>query len=750
MTRISCRVFASLAACFIVAFVLTACAAAQNSQQSPWFTPGNLVVAVEGCGVHNGTCSAVPNGTGTGAGNSTTGGYGDNQGAPLTLFQYIPNNTSGVTYVNSLVLPQSAAYANFPVSSEYGSSSEGTLQLSGAGQYLTVMGYGINASTFDAAYPPGFTADPYGAAPSGALAQSGSLTGQTYTPVARVVALIDPYGNVNSSTAIYNVFSTNNPRSIYTADGVTGAYVSGQGSGCDTTGGVFYVTLGTTTTQPTAITGVDSASSSSCAISLAQDTRDVQIYDNTLYVSVDSKEGNGDNRDFIGTLGTPPATSLYENAAGPTQLSEATNSGKSISNAGKITLTASETNGINSSGLQVNLSPVNFFFASASTLYVTDSGIPKNDSANSTLGDGGLQKWINTKADGSGTWELAYTMASGLNLVANTSPSGTSGLYGLTGVVSGSNVYLYSTSFTLTDLDPTYLYGITDPLNATTNPGTLFTLLDTAPADSNFKGVSFAPWLSAGSATITTSPSGLAVTTAGAGCEAGTYTTPVTLLWTPGSSCTLSAASPQGSPNAPLVLQHWQDGGTAPSDTVTAPTGSAVYSATFRPVDTAISLQFSSTLLTYPGATNVVACVAGATKATPTGSIQIEDGTTVLTTLALQGNGCAYWYISPGLGAGSHSISAVYSGDKNNPSGASAPTVLTVNPVPVNMSASCWNASYPYGGNYQCTVNISSSTRTAGAALRTAMTAGLRYRFRSISAMRSSPSTSRLRAIRMW
>ncbi len=34
------------------------------AQQDPFFTPGNLVVTVEGCGVHGGTCTAVPNGTG--------------------------------------------------------------------------------------------------------------------------------------------------------------------------------------------------------------------------------------------------------------------------------------------------------------------------------------------------------------------------------------------------------------------------------------------------------------------------------------------------------------------------------------------------------------------------------------------------------------------------------------------------------------------------------------------------------------
>ena len=723
MTELTRRVFVSGIALSALVFVLTSGAQAQNA---PVFTPGNLVVVVEGCGVHGGTCTSVTNGTGTGAGNSAAGGYGDNQAAPLTLFQYAVSGTSSATFENSLVLPQAGVNGNFPVSSEYGSSSEGTLQLSGTGQYLTVMGYGMDAPTFDAAYAPGFTADPYGAAPSGALAQSGSLTGQSYTPIARVVALIDPYGNVNSATALYNVFDTNNPRSVYTADGVTDAYVSGQGTGCDLTGGVFNTPLGAPNTAPVAITGGDAAPTSSCISSgytgslVAQDTRTVQIYNNTLYVSVDSTEGKSDNRSLIGTLGTPPATSLFAPTDAPTGDTGGPNLMPGFGNTGgtgKESITAATGNGLNS-GVQVNLSPVNYFFASPSVLYVSDSGNPKQTSANSPLGDGGLQKWINSKSDGSGTWSLAYTLAAGLNLVKNptaasANTSGTTGLYGLAGVVSGSSVYLYATNFTIADLDPTYLYGITDPLTATTNPGTPFTLLDTAPADSNFKGVSLAPALPAGSATITSTPSGLAVTTAGTGCFPGTYTTPVTLVWTPGSGCTLSAAAQKGSNGTEYVLAQWQDGTVAASDAVTASETPAVYSATFRAVDTAISLQFASTQLTYPGATNVTVCVAGATRATPTGRVQIDDGATVLTTLALQGNGCGYWYISPGLNAGSHSISAVYSGDANNPAGASAPVALTVNPVPVNLSASCWNSSFPYGGNYQCTVNISSNAGSA-------------------------------------
>jgi hypothetical protein len=52
---------------------------------------------------------------------------------------------------------------------------------------------------------------------------------------------------------------------------------------------------------------------------------------------------------------------------------------------------------------------------------------------------------------------------------------------------------LFATSFSLTDTGATYLYGISDSLNATSESGEAFTQLAAAPADSDFKGVSFAP-----------------------------------------------------------------------------------------------------------------------------------------------------------------------------------------------------------------------------------------------------------------
>ena len=487
------------------------------------FVPGNLIVAVSGNGI-------------AGAG---SGPYTDNQATPLTLFQYAPNGIASATYVNSLVLPQTGSGANLAVSSEYGSSSEGTLHLSGGGQYLTIAGYGINAATYNA-NPALYGTDP--AKPT-ALAQSGSLTGAGYTPVPRTVALIDPYGNVNSSTALFNVFNTNNPRSVYTADG-TNMYISGQGTGNDLTGGVFYTTLGSSSAA--AITGATASSNNPPPATIAQDARDVQIVGGQLYAAIDSKEGTGSNRDYIGTLGTAgtPPTGVV---GAPVRLAGFGNSGGT----GKFIVTAATTNGINSIGQEINLSPVSYFFANSTTLYVADGGQPKNDSVTNdsngvTLGNGGLQKWVLN----SGTWSLQYTLGlqNGLPLVPNSSAGGVTGLYGLTGTVAGGEVLLYATTNSINDLDQTFLFGISDPLAATANPGRSFTQLAAAPADSNFKGVAFAPAAPSGGVTITSSPSGMAFTSAGTGCAPGSYTTPVTLVWTPGSACTLTAASPQAGP----------------------------------------------------------------------------------------------------------------------------------------------------------------------------------------------------------
>jgi hypothetical protein len=431
------------------------------------FVKGDVVVSVEG------------NGAGTGV-------VADNAAAPLTLYQYAATGTTAATYGGRLVLPQTTVGRNSAISGEYGSSSEALLQRSVDGHTLVIAGYGVNARAFNAD-PTAYGTTVNDPTKPTALAQSGSITGQGYTPVARVVARIGANGSVDTSTALYGIDSGNNPRSVATVNG-TSFYVSGQGNS-DGTGGVFYATKGAS--SATAITGLDTSSKSK-----AQDTRDVQIVGGQLYVSVDSKEGSGSNRDFIGTLGTAGMlpTGLANGGNGPTRLPGYGNSGGT----GKLTLTAQTTNGVNAAGKEINLSPESYFFATPSILYVTDTGQPKNDSVSndsasirSPLGDGGLQKWIK---DAGGNWNLAYTLSAGLGLVRNDAAAGTTGLFGLTGEVSGGVAELFATNYIIGDLGQTYLYGISDILSATTRPANeSFVELAAAPTGAKFQGVALAP-----------------------------------------------------------------------------------------------------------------------------------------------------------------------------------------------------------------------------------------------------------------
>jgi autotransporter passenger strand-loop-strand repeat protein len=399
------------------------------------YTPGDLVLSIYGDG-------------------ADTGSYSLDQAAPIVLQEI---TTTG-TVVSQLVLPQSTYTLNgvteYAISGEYQSASEGLLSLAGNGQSLTIMGYGVTATAFDASD----AAMVYGTT---ALGQTTSLSSATVTPVARVIADIGYNATIDTSTALYNIFNTNNPRSVVTINGTT-FYVSGQGNGADGTEGVFVAEDGASTATPI----YDSKT----------DTRILEIANNQLYVSIDSKLNNGAGvYDFGGTLPT--------SATAPTELPGI---------GASVVLTAGTANSVNAAdiGQSVNLSPEQYFFADPDTLYIADGGDPKEGG----LGDGGLQKW--SLVDG--TWVLDYTLSEGLNQVPDTDTTGTTGLIGLTGTVEGANVILYATNETVAETDQTYLYGITDQLGATSLPtGESFTLLETAAPDTLIRGVAFAPTASA-------------------------------------------------------------------------------------------------------------------------------------------------------------------------------------------------------------------------------------------------------------
>ena len=204
---------------------------------------------------------------------------------------------------------------------------------------------------------------------------------------------------------------------------------------------------------------------------------------------------------------------------------------------------------------------------------------------------------------------------------------------------------------------------------------------------------------------------------------AGTITGSVVLSSTSGQLCTATLnASDVGScsftPATPgalaLTAQYAGDTNHAASSST----------QTLLVYDSAVKLQLASTQLSYPGATTVTACISSGTATVATGTVQILDGSTQLASLAVQGGGCAYWYIAPGLSSGAHTLTAVYSGDSNNAAGTSLPVLATVVPASVTLAPACWNASFAYGQSYQCTVTLSSNGGTPTGALAYSLDGG--------------------------
>ena len=170
----------------------------------------------------------------------------------------------------------------YAVSGEYGSASEGALQLSADGRSLVILGYGVNAAAFNTAGATGNSV--YGNA---ALGQSTSIPGGTYTPVARIVADIGADATIDTSTSLYNIYNVNNPRSVATVNGST-FYLSGQGVKGSTNQGVLLATDGASTAT---------------AIDTSTDTREAEIYNGQLYVSRDTTQGGAAGTSDIASYG---------------------------------------------------------------------------------------------------------------------------------------------------------------------------------------------------------------------------------------------------------------------------------------------------------------------------------------------------------------------------------------------------------------------------------------------------------------
>ena len=183
-----------------------------------------------------------------------------NSGSAVFLDEYSP---TGVL-VRSIPLPTVAGGANRRLIASGTASSEGLLTRSADGAYLLLAGY-------DA---------PFGGA---------SLAGTTGSAVNRVVGRVGRDGTIDTSTALSDFSSTNNPRSVASANG-SDLYVAGGN------GGIRYAILGGTTSSQLSTT--------------VTNLRQVLVSDGQLYVST----GSG-SAVRVGTVGSGLPTTAGQTIA---------------------------------------------------------------------------------------------------------------------------------------------------------------------------------------------------------------------------------------------------------------------------------------------------------------------------------------------------------------------------------------------------------------------------------------------------
>jgi hypothetical protein len=256
-----------------------------------------------------------------------------------------------------------------------------------------------------------------------------AVAGTTGTVAPRSVGQVDQNGNFVLSSLGTLAYSGGNPRSAYGTDG-SNVWTGGSNQG------VQYHVIGSGTT-----TGALSAAPTNVRV--------VSVINNQLYTSASSGAFVG-----VSTVGTgTPTTTGQTTTALP-----------------GFPTTAGPSNyqyvGINS--------PTNpNSFNGIDTLYVADDRI--------TNGSGGIQRW---NYDGT-NW-----VNSGTITPPDAAGTGFVGLRGLTATIAGSTVALYGTT---TEVSGNRLVTVTDTLSGLTGTFGAFSNLATAPTNTVFRGVSFAP-----------------------------------------------------------------------------------------------------------------------------------------------------------------------------------------------------------------------------------------------------------------
>ena len=531
------------------------CAMAQVSQSvaaaSPVLSPGNLVLSYS---IYSATASSVtigqtlPPGCVPNAANKVTCATATYNGSypnvfnnekpdpafgitsPILIDQMTPNGS----ILNTITVPNSATTSGDQLVTSFSSKSEEALHLSTDGQYLTFIDYVAPLNTIDVSNSntPG-APDPTNAVPSSTYRAVATLNAQgqfTFTETnaysgnnGRAAIYVNTGGN-NFFYTVGNAGNGGNPEPQQVAAGA-GVQIIQAVNASETS-----QTPGNP--QPVASFNVTQTGASADKVGKDDNFRGMTLYNNVLYVTKGSG-GNGINTVyFVDTTGTACPTNgqgvPVPGALLPTTSIAATyNPATGLANnmcilAGFPTVSNKVSNPV--------AYPFGLFFASPTVLYVADEGDGTNTyssttntytAANAATNTGGLQKWIFNA--GTQTWQLAYTLKTGLNLgtpytVAGGYPTGinaatglpwapaTDGLRTIIGTVGGNRftgqtVTLWAVSSTVsgnTDqgADPNKFFVITDRLT-NTSPAIAaqetFTDLRDATSAQVLRGVSFTP-----------------------------------------------------------------------------------------------------------------------------------------------------------------------------------------------------------------------------------------------------------------
>jgi hypothetical protein len=182
---------------------------------------------------------------------------------------------------------------------------------------------------------------------------------------------------------------------------------------------------------------------------------------------------------------------------------------------------------------------------------------------------------------------------------ASAQPSTSAQTVGLTSTVSASStvnegtVTYYITNSSNAQIGSTVTSGIvsggsapttnyTLPANSPTGTYTIHASYNHAGGFLNSSGTGTLTVANTVAVTIASSPSGLSFGVSGTGCSPGTgLTTPQTLQWTPGSTCAVTFASPQGGPGTQYVFNQWADNNSNNPRTFSVPSSATTYTADF-------------------------------------------------------------------------------------------------------------------------------------------------------------------------